>query len=408
MTCKLNKNLWISCFRTSDQLLEELFGVFGVNVPDLSSGDFQKEKKSKKKKKRKHSGDENTDAESTKSKHKKSKKSKKIKKEPSSDAEDCKEKLRKAIKKEKKDKDKEKKVKKEVTERRKLSIVIKSSVIKPVEWKKSSSRDRDREREKEKRRKSKERERKEKKSSGNVSDVSLSDEETYRKMLEYHTSSQWNCDSRDDFRGGPVREWDRDKYRNSRIHDDDRQWVKKWNLLKILIDSDFSSRYHRGYRSRSRSRDRSQRHSPIDKKRLLEIARKNAISMLKSGTLPRTLSQNTKEKLISKITHGGKSIEELTNYCKRLSRAEDLGDLSELSDSDNDGDGKPRAFHHPFEVKDRGPIVMNIRVSWKLLKFTKILHFPCRIPFLSCQNKQANLKPLWRSSPCLQESSTRK
>lgn len=86
--------------------------------------------------------------------------------------------------------------------------------------------------------------------------------------------------------------------------------------------------------------------------------------MLKSGTLPRNLSQNTKEKLISKITHGGKSIEELTNYCKRLSRAEDLGDLSELSDSDNDGDGKPRAFHHPFEVKDRGPIVMNIRVSW--------------------------------------------
>lgn len=90
--------------------------------------------------------------------------------------------------------------------------------------------------------------------------------------------------------------------------------------------------------------------------------------MLKSGTLPRNISENTKEKLISKITHGGKSIEELTNYCKRLSRAEDIGDLSELSDSDNDGDGKPRAFHHPFEVKDRGPIVMNIRVSLKLFK----------------------------------------
>jgi hypothetical protein len=46
-----------------------------------------------------------------------------------------------------------------------------------------------------------------------------------------------------------------------------------------------------------------------------------------------------------------------------LSRAEDLGELSDLSDSDNDNEGKPRAFHHPFEVKDRGPIVMNIRNS---------------------------------------------
>lgn len=86
--------------------------------------------------------------------------------------------------------------------------------------------------------------------------------------------------------------------------------------------------------------------------------------MLKSGTLPRNISDNTKEKLMAKIRHGGKSIDELTNYCKKLSNAEDLDDLSSLSDSDNDGEGKPKAFHHPFEVKDRGPIVMNIRVSF--------------------------------------------
>lgn len=86
--------------------------------------------------------------------------------------------------------------------------------------------------------------------------------------------------------------------------------------------------------------------------------------MLKSGTLPR-ISTNAKEKLMAKIRHGGKTIEELTMYCKKLSRAEDLGELSDLSDSDNDGDGKPRAFHHPFEVKDRGPIVMNIRVTFQ-------------------------------------------
>lgn len=218
--------------RTSDQLLEELFGVFGANVPDLLDNSGEKEKKSKKKKKRKHDGD--SDADSVKSKHKKSKKSKKVKQEPSSDAEDSKEKLRKAIKKEKKDKDGEKKsIKKEVTERRKLSIVIKdlkfrSEIVKPSK-ESSSTRDREREREKEKekeKRREREKHRKshDKKSSGNVSDVSLSDEETYRKMLEYHTSSQWQRDTRDDgYRGGHVREWDRDKYRRGRSRDDDRQ-----------------------------------------------------------------------------------------------------------------------------------------------------------------------------------------
>lgn len=84
--------------------------------------------------------------------------------------------------------------------------------------------------------------------------------------------------------------------------------------------------------------------------------------MLKNGMLPR-ISDDAKEKMIAKIRHGGKTIEELTNYCQKLSRAEDLGELSDLSDSDVDGEGQPRAFHHPFEVKDRGPIVMNIRNS---------------------------------------------
>lgn len=133
-------------------------------------------------------------------------------------------------------------------------------------------------------------------------------------------------------------------------------YCAKVSFLKVLLSS---SRYHRRSRSESRSR---RGHTPIDKKKLLEIARKNAISMLKSGTLPR-ISTNAKEKLMAKIRHGGKTIEELTNYCKKLSRAEDIGELSDLSDSEHDGDGLPKAFHHPFEVKDRGPIVMNIRVS---------------------------------------------
>jgi protein SON len=126
------------------------------------------------------------------------------------------------------------------------------------------------------------------------------------------------------------------------------------------------------YRRHSHSRSRSEKREPIDKKKLLEIARKNAISMLKNGALPKNISETTKEKLMAKIRHGGKSIEELTNYCKKLSKAEDLGELSELSDSDNDAEGRAKVFHHPFEVRDRGPIVMNIRVS--------SLHFSSTIP----------------------------
>lgn len=116
--------------------------------------------------------------------------------------------------------------------------------------------------------------------------------------------------------------------------------------------------------------------------------------MLRSGTLPRNISENTKEKLMEKIRHGGKSIEELTNYCKKLSKAEDLGELS-LSDSDNDGDGKPRAFHHPFEVKDRGPIVMNIRVSsLAVLLSLKLTFVSFRILFQLHRSKQASSKQL--------------
>lgn len=48
----------------------------------------------------------------------------------------------------------------------------------------------------------------------------------------------------------------------------------------------------------------------IDKKKLLEIARKNAISMIIKGKLP--LAQQ--DKAIAAIQAGGKTIDELTGY----------------------------------------------------------------------------------------------
>lgn len=65
-------------------------------------------------------------------------------------------------------------------------------------------------------------------------------------------------------------------------------------------------------RTRSTSRNRRENSEDrIDKKRLLEIARKNAISMLKNGTLPGTqnMAPDTKEKVLAKMRYGGKQLE---------------------------------------------------------------------------------------------------
>lgn len=61
------------------------------------------------------------------------------------------------------------------------------------------------------------------------------------------------------------------------------------------------------------------------------------------------------------------------DFCKQLSKkeAEGLDASSSASDIDSD-DGKEKAFHHPFQIKERpSSIVMNIRV--RLLTFGEIL-----------------------------------
>ncbi|XP_055593539.1 protein Son [Uranotaenia lowii] len=120
----------------------------------------------------------------------------------------------------------------------------------------------------------------------------------------------------------------------------------------------------RHHRSRSKSRSRSPQ---FDKQKLLEIARKNAITMLKKGTLPgaQGLDKESKEKLIMKMKCSGKSVEELTEFCKKISDKENLNELSSVSsdDSEHEADGSSKAFHHPFQIKDPGPIVMNIKNS---------------------------------------------
>ncbi|XP_020808340.1 protein SON [Drosophila serrata] len=129
------------------------------------------------------------------------------------------------------------------------------------------------------------------------------------------------------------------------------------------------ARRRRQNRSRSRSRDLG-----IDKKRLLEIARKNAISMFKRGTLPgvANMTPEIKDKVLVKMRYGGRTVQDLTDFCKKISKGDGLSDLSSDEDSDVDKNGNAKAFHHPFQLKEREPIVMHIRNSTPIVPATSL------------------------------------
>lgn len=87
--------------------------------------------------------------------------------------------------------------------------------------------------------------------------------------------------------------------------------------------------------------------------------------MMKSGSLPAalTLGPQAQEKVIAAIKSGGKTIEELTDFCKTLSKKEELGELSSLSEKDDSDSDTDKPFHHPFQIKERPTtITMNIKV----------------------------------------------
>uniref|UniRef100_A0A1Q3F574 Protein SON n=1 Tax=Culex tarsalis TaxID=7177 RepID=A0A1Q3F574_CULTA len=165
------------------------------------------------------------------------------------------------------------------------------------------------------------------------SDFSISDEETYRE--------------------GQGRYYD--------------FYQKKYNSFYASYRDEERSRKRKRSEERYRKSKSRSRSPQFDKQKLLEIARKNAITMLKKGTLPgaQGLDKESKEKLIMKMKSSGKTIDELTNFCKKISEKENLNELSSVSsdDSDHDAEGGSKAFHHPFQLKDHGPIVMNIKNS---------------------------------------------
>uniref|UniRef100_A0A914W2X3 Protein SON n=1 Tax=Plectus sambesii TaxID=2011161 RepID=A0A914W2X3_9BILA len=125
---------------------------------------------------------------------------------------------------------------------------------------------------------------------------------------------------------------------------------------------------------RSRSRDRKkQSESPtprdssghIDKKKLFDIARRNASAMLQVGTLQQLKTMTADE--IAKLKAGGRSIDELTEYCKKLQKRQDKTKRKEggevVTSSDSEG-GKSEDdldfINHPFEIKPNAGIILNI------------------------------------------------
>lgn len=80
---------------------------------------------------------------------------------------------------------------------------------------------------------------------------------------------------------------------------------------------------------------------------------------MRRGVLPSDIFSRDQ---IMAIRAGGKSVEELTDYCKRIAKRDANGVAISDDDSGDDGDAD-HFLHHPFQVKDRPlpQITLNIR-----------------------------------------------
>ncbi|XP_068212861.1 protein Son-like isoform X3 [Palaemon carinicauda] len=237
----------------------------------------------------------------------------------------------------------------EVEEGEIISENDKEETSKSKSHKKKSKKDKDKSKEKKKSKREKSKDKKKQaKERSKSKERSVKSRSKSKERSKHKKSSSWHRDRDGDRRYR--------RYSRSRSHSRDRH-----------------SRFrHRSYsRSRSRSRSRSGRkrdcvsdlRDKVTRKRLLEIARRNAVYLMQNGCLPLSVEQ---EQLV-KIKTGGKSVEELTDFCKQLvasgnySDAE-LSDASPSSDEDDNNPDKPfSCTRHPFNVRDSKPILMNIR-----------------------------------------------
>lgn len=228
-----------------------------------------------------------------------------------------------------------------------------------------------------------------------LSDFSLSDEETYlRERSRYRQRG----------RGG---EMDSFKYKRHqrcfyRTNSNSREHTERSHQHHNHSRHNSRSRSKNRTRSRSRSKDRSS--LGINKKRLLEIARKNAITMFKNGSLPgcAEMSEEVKDKVLMKIRYGGKTVQDLTNFCKKLSKGESYDNMSVFSSdeqSDVDKEGNTKAFHHPFVLKTLEPIVMHIKNTTPTVPKTVEEKKAITMQFPVSSGQQHRLTEVWVPVP---------
>ncbi|XP_015178401.1 PREDICTED: serine/threonine-protein kinase PRP4 homolog isoform X2 [Polistes dominula] len=127
------------------------------------------------------------------------------------------------------------------------------------------------------------------------------------------------------------------------------------------------SRARDKYSDRSKERrDRDRSYERRDSRRSRERRRHKSRSREKSRDMyvrGRSRSKERKERIEKDKK---KLLDELTDFCKSISKSEAIGELSNLS-SDTDGSESDKGFHHPFLLKERpNPIVMNIRNAKQL------------------------------------------
>ncbi|VBB29312.1 unnamed protein product [Acanthocheilonema viteae] len=124
--------------------------------------------------------------------------------------------------------------------------------------------------------------------------------------------------------------------------------------------------YHRNRESSSkrRSDDESNGHK-IDKKKLLEIAQRNAAQMAQLGYLP-----NAPFEAKAQLKAGAQSVDQLVDFCQKLQRSQDKAERHEKGELvSSDEDLAPRKkkieddtdfLKHPFALKPAAPITINI------------------------------------------------
>lgn len=156
-------------------------------------------------------------------------------------------------------------------------------------------------------------------------------------------------------------ERDRDRHHNDRDRSRDRRRFSERD------SQDDRDRHRRRSKSKSRSPTRSKSKDrpfrvsadlrvKIDKAKLREIAIKNCIAMAKSGQVASSD--------LAAIKSGGKSIDELTDFCKRISsKSKNRADSPSSSEDEmvQEKSEEDEFIHHPFKVRDNSSIILNIR-----------------------------------------------